>query len=100
MTSDKGTLVIIGGPTASGKTKAAVQLAQRLGTEDGYVIELSYPTCCNDYLCQGNRKRTLYFGGFGDDYRHTRFGDHGHTDRSDSMCRRSGSIDRLRCRCN
>ena len=33
MTSDKGTLVIIGGPTASGKTKAAVQLAQRLGTE-------------------------------------------------------------------
>ena len=33
MTVGKGTVIIIGGPTASGKTKAAVQLAQRLGTK-------------------------------------------------------------------
>ena len=33
MTISKGTVVIIGGPTASGKTKAAVELAHHLGTE-------------------------------------------------------------------
>lgn len=33
MTVGKGTVIIIGGPTASGKTKAAVQLARHLGTE-------------------------------------------------------------------